>query len=422
MKPALKADFLNKNCHCRTLDAVQLASTLVHQPQNDATGIYFSESPHFLSEKDLNSISQFVSLHEILVKSPAYIDHALRNNRAFSELFGYENNFQDLISAVREHGVFNSYDFHITADGPRLIEINSNAAGAVLSFLAQQQAIDCCIEFGSYRPAGEFLFSEQKIVDMFRSEYARVNAHEPLRTIAIVDENPTRQYFYAEFIALQSILQKHDIEVVIGDTSALKIQQNKVFLDDKLIQLIYNRSTDFYFKNEPSANLKEIFLRHLAAMSPNPIVHALYASKQNLAQFYSGELVKISGMNDEQLMLMQTFVPETQFVTPANAAKLWDSRRDWFFKPSDGYAGKGAYKGEKITRKVFDEIQKGHYLAQRFVAPDERKITPEITMKYDIRAYTYAGKILGLVARYYRGQTTNFRTERGGLASVFIAA
>jgi hypothetical protein len=40
--------------------------------------------------------------------------------------------------------------------------------------------------------------------------------------------------------------------------------------------------------------------------------------------------------------------------------------------------------------------------------------------KFDIRAYTYRGKVLLLAARMYQGQTTNFRTVGGGFAPILI--
>ncbi len=41
-------------------------------------------------------------------------------------------------------------------------------------------------------------------------------------------------------------------------------------------------------------------------------------------------------------------------------------------------------------------------------------------LKIDIRVYTYNGKTLLLTSRLYQGQTTNFRTQGGGFAPVFI--
>ena len=42
-------------------------------------------------------------------------------------------------------------------------------------------------------------------------------------------------------------------------------------------------------------------------------------------------------------------------------------------------------------------------------------------LKFDLRAYTYAGDVMWMAARLYQGQTTNFRTPGGGFAPVFSA-
>jgi uncharacterized circularly permuted ATP-grasp superfamily protein len=75
-----------------------------------------------------------------------------------------------------------------------------------------------------------------------------------------------------------------------------------------------------------------------------------------------------------------------------------------------------------MTRRVFEHILNGGYIAQDLVPAGERtlKIDDELAIrKVDIRLYTYAGKTLLVAARIYQGQTTNFRTPGGGFAPVF---
>lgn len=45
----------------------------------------------------------------------------------------------------------------------------------------------------------------------------------------------------------------------------------------------------------------------------------------------------------------------------------------------------------------------------------------QTVLKMDIRAYVYNSEIQLLAARLYQGQTTNFRTQGGGFAPVFVA-
>jgi hypothetical protein len=57
------------------------------------------------------------------------------------------------------------------------------------------------------------------------------------------------------------------------------------------------------------------------------------------------------------------------------------------------------------------------------VPPGERLIQVDgvqADLKFDVRAYTYAGKVQLLAARVYSGQTTNFRTQGGGFAPIIV--
>jgi len=60
-------------------------------------------------------------------------------------------------------------------------------------------------------------------------------------------------------------------------------------------------------------------------------------------------------------------------------------------------------------------------VAQALVPPGERRIDDASTqaMKFDLRAYVYAGQLQWVAARLYQGQTTNFRTPGGGFAPVY---
>jgi hypothetical protein len=44
----------------------------------------------------------------------------------------------------------------------------------------------------------------------------------------------------------------------------------------------------------------------------------------------------------------------------------------------------------------------------------------QVDLKFDVRAYTYEGRVLLLAARMYSGQTTNFRTPGGGFVPVVV--
>jgi hypothetical protein len=149
---------------------------------------------------------------------------------------------------------------------------------------------------------------------------------------------------------------------------------------------------------------------------------ALMADKRNLALLSDPQTLRDWGLSDADADYLEKAVPKTRLVSASEAAELWSARRELFFKPVAGHGSKGVYRGSKLTRRVFENILNGGYIAQEFVPAGERnlKIDGTVTMrKVDIRLYTYAGKRLLTAARVYQGQATNFRTPGGGFAPVF---
>jgi uncharacterized circularly permuted ATP-grasp superfamily protein len=114
-------------------------------------------------------------------------------------------------------------------------------------------------------------------------------------------------------------------------------------------------------------------------------------------------------------------IPRTERVTAAAADDLWSRRKSLFFKPAAGYGSKAAYRGDKITKRVFEEVLQGDYVAQALVPPSARQVQVDgnlTELKVDLRNYVYAGEVQLVAARLWQGQTTNFRTPGGGFAPV----
>ena len=91
----------------------------------------------------------------------------------------------------------------------------------------------------------------------------------------------------------------------------------------------------------------------------------------------------------------------------------------------DGYGGKAAYRGDKLTRGTWQQVLERPYVAQAVVPPSERtiEVAGELRqLKLDLRNYVYDGRVQLVAARLYQGQTTNFRTTGGGFAPVFTEA
>jgi hypothetical protein len=189
------------------------------------------------------------------------------------------------------------------------------------------------------------------------------------------------------------------------------------------VDLVYNRLTDFYLAEPTHEALRLAYEAGAVVLTPDPRAHALWADKRNLVVLSQDEVLAGWGVAQADRQLLSSGVPPTQQVTAEQADALWAQRRHLFFKPVAGFGAKAAYRGDKLTRRVWGEILAGDFVAQALVPPGQRLIKVDgvlSDLKFDLRAYTYAGRVQLMAARMYAGQTTNFRTEGGGFAPVVV--
>lgn len=168
--------------------------------------------------------------------------------------------------------------------------------------------------------------------------------------------------------------------------------------------------------------MRAAYLAGAAVVTPHPQAHALYADKRNLALLTDPLRLAELGVPAAARAVLLEGIPRTEVVPADQAERLWAARRSLFFKPTAGFGGRAAYRGDKLTRRAWQDILEGEYVAQSIMAPPERMAgsaqAPE-KLKFDIRSYCYDGKVKWTAARVYQGQTTNFRTPGGGFAVVY---
>ncbi|MFN3587371.1 MAG: hypothetical protein ACK4UT_07695, partial [Moraxellaceae bacterium] len=407
VNPAEPALRLNRDCACATLRPERLRAAL--EAGAGAPGLaawlaetrphLFAATPVFLPAAVAGQINRAVAAIEQAVALPGWQDHALARAPAI---------------ARRDHGpagVFMGYDFHLADAGPRLIEINTNAGGALLNAVLARAHDPCC---GEWPRLGSALAPEQDFLAMFRAEWAAQRGEAPLRRIAIVDDAPETQYLAPEFMLFRELFRQAGYDSHVVDAAALRHHDGCLWCGDDVIDLVYNRLTDFALEESRHAALRGAYEAGDVVLTPHPRVHALAADKRNLVTLGDDAQLAGWGLAADARALLAAVVPPTQEVTPANADALWAARRDFFFKPFAGHAGKAAYRGDKLTKKVWAEISGGGFVAQALVPPATRRVGVEGALKYDIRAYAYRGRVQLLAARLYAGQTTNCRTEGGG--------
>lgn len=415
----LPVQALNDECFCFSLDKAALRRAL--ESEIGQTGLFelieqrcpylFAAHPVFVTPAQHQRMAEVVQAVESVVALPAYRELVLQRAPAIAR------------HAPRgARGVFFGYDFHSTEAGVGLIEINTNAGGAMLNSVLARAQRACCPAIEHWLPPHSRADTlDDSIVAMFRNEWELSGAQRPLASIAIVDEDPQQQYLYPEFLLFQQLFQRHGLQAVICDPAALTLRDGRLWHDDLPIDLVYNRLTDFYLEDTASATLREAWLQNAMVLSPHPQAHALYADKRNLVIFSDAEQLQALGVAEEVQQILLAAIPRTEQVTPEAAERLWGDRRQYFFKPEAGFGSRAAYRGDKLTRRVWQDIVQGGYVAQALVLPGARTISEQV-LKFDLRLYAYAGTVQWTAARLYQGQTTNFRTPGGGFAPVYSFA
>ena len=162
------ADALNRTCQCIAIDRQKLERSLTigfgepgsYTRLRASHPNLLADFPIFVAHEQIAAMQALIDAIEQVVSLASYQQAVL----AWApEIAGH---------ASASHGVFLGYDFHLTKDGPRLIEVNTNAGGALLLLhvAAAQQA--CCREVGDFFPGpGGIDDTEQVFIDMFREEF-----------------------------------------------------------------------------------------------------------------------------------------------------------------------------------------------------------------------------------------------------------
>jgi hypothetical protein len=423
---SLNAAQLNQHCFCVATDRQRLAQALDQTlgvaglAERIATGCphLFAANPVFVEAREMRRMAAVIQAIEQVAAQPAWQEEVLARAPEVARL-----------GSGGPAGVFFGYDFHLTQGRLGLIEINSNAGGALLNAALTHAQAPCCESVGTWLPPqlrpGEL---EAQVLAMFRREWALGQVARPLRRIAIVDESPATQYLYPEFLLFQALFRRAGWQAHICDPGDLQFTQGELRLDGERIDLVYNRLTDFSFSAPASAALRTAWQAQAAVITPHPRAHALLADKRNLVLLSDDAWLASVGVDETSRALLHDAVPRTRLLRPADAERLWAQRRQLFFKPADGFGSRAAYRGDKLTRRVWEQIlTSGPYVVQELVQPGERMVhtppgsTTELglqSLKMDLRNYSYAGEVMAVAARLYQGQTTNFRTPGGGFAAV----
>lgn len=387
----------------------QLDNELLYRMLIEERPHLFADAVVFVDEVSILRQRDIITAIESVIAMPAYQQRVLAYAPDTAQF------------TPNAHGVFFGYDFHLSPKGPQLIEINSNAGGALLNAVLAQAQTACLAtaEINTNQKLKQLFFA------MFIDEWQAERGLQPLHSIAIVDENPQEQFMLPEFLLFKQLFEQNYLNTVICDPSELEYRDGALWHKELPIDLVYNRLTDFGLEAESLEPLREAYLAKAVVVTPHPRAHALYADKRNLAILTDETALRDMGVDAETRSLLLDGIAHTVCVHNEDAESLWAARKQLFFKPAKGYGSKAAYRGDSVTKRVFGEILQGNYVAQTLVRPTEQPLKVDnelVDLKLDLRQYVYKGQTQLTSARLYQGQTTNFRTPGSGFAHVEVVA
>ena len=269
-------------------------------------------------------------------------------------------------------GVFMGYDFHLTPAGPRLIEINTNAGGALVNGLHTAALCDparlACL-CADLLPVETM---EERLVAQFVAEYEAVRgAGARPRRMAIADEKPEQQFLRAEFELMRALFERHGIEAHICDTAELSGKTAGSCWPAR-------RSTRVPARHRLHAR----DAAHGGAAGGVPrarrrgdarAARVLPARRQAAPRAArSPAALAGAGATAEEAALFAEVVPETRLLAELDPEQVWRERSGWVFKPATAFGSRAVYRGDKISRRRFDEVLAvPGYLAQRRAPPGE---------------------------------------------------
>lgn len=413
---AASAEALHRDCFCIAADPLAVReqlNTLLNASGaavrlGEAHAHLFSALPIFVPEQTVAQMTAAVRALTEVVATPVYTAAAL----AWAPAIAHHD--------PGSPGGLLGFDFHLGPDGPRLIEINTNPGGLLLNaMLARAQRL-CMPHLSSPAIMAD---AETVAITALIDEWRQQGGMDQQALVAIVDENPDQQYLYAEFVLFKRALESRGYRAAICDPAALCYVDDALRLETQRVGLVYNRLTDFTLDGPSRRPLREAYVDRNVALCPHPRAHALWADKRNLSLLCQPAFLSRTGVSMAAQELIATTVPQTELLTSDNRDQLWATRRRWFFKPAAGFGSRASYRGDKITRKTWDQMASQSYVAQAIVPPSQRHTSQGApALKVDLRCFAYQGRALFFAARLYQGQTTNFRTPGGGFAPVLTLA
>ena len=305
----------------------------------------------------------------------------------------------------REVCFFSAWDFHLPPEGGFwLIEFNDNGSGFLFAAIINalyHKAAGLGQEKGIAPPATVAAFG-RTIADLVEREATAFFGERPADLLLILDDRESLQdgKFRGELAALRDLLRERGWQAELACPAQTRWDGRRLAFEGRPVVFIINRSTDFLWRSDDFAAVRNAYATGRVYAAPNPFTYATRSDKRLLEWLSSRHWDDDLAIQAGERRVLSAHVPETHLLRADNVDKLAQGKRDFVFKPLHGFAGRGLLDSAAVGRaRLRQLLKRGEgYVAQKLIAKPciEADGAPLWT---DLRVWAYRGEIFLISGR-----------------------
>jgi hypothetical protein len=289
------------------------------------------------------------------------------------------------------------FDFHLTSEGPKLIEVNTNAGGLATVFERLHML-------------------QEKFVNAVKKEFVAATGKASAPSlVCIVDVAVQTQRLFPEMQLFAAILTHAGIPTLVLSPEDLVLTPEHILVtkaSQQPVDLVYNRiASDFRLTAPEHAHLRQAAVSMQVVLTPHPAVYARCADKRILTRIQS------------------PLVPRTVLLQTRPLAEWWQERHLWVFKPATGHGSRGVLVGsvDSMQQRDLRNLPPDTIVQQMCDAREstaarqvEGSTSSSPRTRFDVRVYTSGTHIIACTTRHFCGTKMEMASTQSGFRKVLL--
>ncbi len=227
----------------------------------------------------------------------------------------------------REVSFFSAWDFHLPPEGGfQLIEFNDNGSGFLFASIINAlfyELAELERERGIAPPASISAF-RATIAGLLEREAQAFFGTRPAGLVFVLDDAQSLRSgkFRCEHRLLCDLIGERGWPAAIGSASETRSDGGRLTFGGRLVALVVNRSTDFFWRSDAFAALRKAYQSGGLYAAPNPFTYAVRSDKGLMAWMSSPDRDGELGIEPGERRILSAHVPETHVLNEGSLDML----------------------------------------------------------------------------------------------------